>query len=83
MLNNSGESGNSSLVTGFSGNAFNFSPLRIMLAVGWSHVDFYYIEVCSFSVPEELWTGIHNIVQQVANKIIPKKKEKQENKMLI
>ena len=40
MLNISGESGNPSLVTDFSGNAFNFSPLKIMLAVGLSHVDF-------------------------------------------
>ena len=25
-------------------------------------------------VPEELWTEVHNIVQEEANKIIPKKK---------
>ena len=40
MLNISGESGNPSLVTDFSGNAFNFSPLKIMLAVGLSHIAF-------------------------------------------
>ena len=34
MLNSSGESGHPCLVTDFRGNAFNFSPLRIMFAVG-------------------------------------------------
>ena len=32
MLNTSGESGHSCLVPDFRGNAFNFSPLRIMVA---------------------------------------------------
>ena len=36
MLKNSGESGHSLLVPDFRGNAFNFSPLRIMSAVGFS-----------------------------------------------
>ena len=34
MLNSSGESGYPCLVSCFRGNAFNFSPLRVMLAVG-------------------------------------------------
>ena len=34
MLNSSGESGYPCLVPDFKGNAFNFSPLRIMFAVG-------------------------------------------------
>ena len=34
MLNNSGESGHPCLVPDFRGNAFNFSPLRIMCPVG-------------------------------------------------
>ena len=34
MLNSSGESGHPCLVPDFRGNAFNFSPLRIMFAVG-------------------------------------------------
>ena len=34
MLNCSGESGHPYLVPDFRGNAFNFSPLRIMFAVG-------------------------------------------------
>ena len=34
MLNSSGESGHPCLVPDFKGNAFNFSPLRIMFAVG-------------------------------------------------
>ena len=33
MLNNSGESGQPCLVPDHSGNGFNFSPLRMMLAV--------------------------------------------------
>ena len=36
MLKNSGESGHPCLVPDFSGNAFNFSPLRIMSGVGLS-----------------------------------------------
>ena len=34
MLGNSGESGHPCLVPDFRGNSFNFSPLRIMFAVG-------------------------------------------------
>ena len=34
MLNRSGESGHPCLVPDFRGNAFNFSPLRVILAVG-------------------------------------------------
>ena len=37
MLNSSGESGHLCLVPDFRGNAFNFSPLRIMFAVGLSY----------------------------------------------
>ena len=36
MLNSSGESGHPCLIPDFRGNAFNFSPLRIMFAVGLS-----------------------------------------------
>ena len=36
MLNSSGESGHPCLVPDFRENAFNFSPLRIMFAVGLS-----------------------------------------------
>ena len=38
MLNNSGKSGHPCLVPDFRGNAFNFSPLRIMFAVGLSYI---------------------------------------------
>ena len=34
MLNSSDECGHPSLVPDFKGNAFNFSPLRILFAVG-------------------------------------------------
>ena len=40
MLNSSGESGHPCLVPDFRGNAFNFSPLRIMFALGWSYIAF-------------------------------------------
>ena len=38
MLNSIGESGHPCLAPNFSGNAFNFLPLRIMFAVGLSHM---------------------------------------------
>ena len=40
LLNSSGESGHPCLVPDFMGNAFNFSPLRIMFAVGLSYMAF-------------------------------------------
>ena len=40
MLNNSGESGHPFLVPDLRGNAFSFSPLRIMFAVGLSYMAF-------------------------------------------
>ena len=40
MLNSSGESGHLCLVPDFRGNAFNFLPLRIMFALGLSHMAF-------------------------------------------
>ena len=38
MLNSSGESGHPCLVPDFMGNAFNFSPLRIIFAVSLSYI---------------------------------------------
>ena len=40
MLNSSGESGHPCLVPDFRGNAFNFSTLRLMFAVGLSYMAF-------------------------------------------
>ena len=40
MLSNSGESGHPYVVPDLRGNTFNFSPLRIIFAVGLSHVAF-------------------------------------------
>ena len=40
VLNGSGESGHPCVVPDFRGNAFNFSPLRIMFAVGLSYMAF-------------------------------------------
>ena len=48
MLTSSGESGHPCLVADFRGNAFNFSPLRIMFAVGLSYIAFIMLRVCSF-----------------------------------
>ena len=39
-LNNNGESGHPCLVPDLRGNAFRFSPLRIIFAVGLSYVAF-------------------------------------------
>ena len=48
MLNSSGESGHPCLVPDFRGDAFNFSPLRIMFAAGLSYIACIIFEVCSF-----------------------------------
>ena len=40
MLNNSGESGHPCLVPDLRGNAFSFSLLRIMFAIGLSYMAF-------------------------------------------
>ena len=40
MLNSNGESGHPCLDPDFRGNTFNFSPLRIMFAVGLSYIAF-------------------------------------------
>ena len=40
MLNHSGESGHPCLLPDFRGNAFSFSPLRIMFAVGLPYLAF-------------------------------------------
>ena len=53
MLNSSGESGHPCLVPDFKGNAFNFSPLRIMLAVGLSYIAFIMLRY----VPSVLLSG--------------------------
>ena len=49
MLNSSGDSGHPCLVPDFKGNAFNFSPLRIMFAEGLSYIAytmFRYVPSC-------------------------------------
>ena len=40
MLNNSGESGHPCLLPDLTRNAFSFSPLRMMFAVGLSYMAF-------------------------------------------
>ena len=51
MLNSSGESGFPCLVPDFRGNAFNFSPLRIMFAVCLSYIAFIMLRYVP-SIPE-------------------------------
>ena len=46
VLNRSGESRYPYLLADFSGKAFSFSVLNIILAVGLSH-NFDYVEICS------------------------------------
>ena len=53
MLNSRGESGHPCLVPVFRGNAFNFSTLRIMFAVGLSYIAFIMLR----SVPLFLLSG--------------------------
>ena len=48
MLNSSGESGHRCLVPDFRGNAFKFSPLRIMFAVGLSYIAFIMLRYVPF-----------------------------------
>ena len=50
MLNSSGESGHACLVLDFRGNAFHFSLLRIMFAVGLSYMAFIMLKYAP-SVP--------------------------------
>ena len=49
MLNGSGESGHPCFIPDFRGHAFNFSPLRIMLAVGLSYMAFIMLRYSSLS----------------------------------
>ena len=58
MLNSSGESGHPCLVPDFRGNAFNFSPSRIMFAVGLSYIAFIMLRYVS-SIPA-LWRVFHH-----------------------
>ena len=50
MLNSSGERGHPCLVPDFRGNAFDFSPLKIMFAVDLSYMAFIILRYVS-SVP--------------------------------
>ena len=47
MLNSSSESGHPCLVPDLRGNAFNFSPLRLMFAVGLSYMAFIMLRYVS------------------------------------
>ena len=55
MLNSRGENGHPCLVPDFRGNAFNFSPLRIMFAVGLSYM--YFIMLRYVPSMPAFWRG--------------------------
>ena len=57
LLNKSGESGHPCLVPWIKGNAFSFSPLRIILAVTLSYMAFIMLSQLP-SVPT-LWSFYH------------------------
>ena len=48
VLNSNGESGHRFVVPDFRGNAFNFSPLRIMFAVDLSYIAFIMLRYVPF-----------------------------------
>ena len=54
MLKSSGESGLPCLLPDFRGNAFSFSPVRIMFAVGLSYMAFVMLRYVP-SVPAFWW----------------------------
>jgi len=56
MLNSSGESGHPCLVPDFRGNAFSFSPLRIMFALGLSYIAFIMLRYVP-SIPAVIYVG--------------------------
>ena len=59
MLNSNGESGHPCLVPDFKGNAFNFSPLRIMFAVGLSYIaKFNSDQQCLWDIPGAYRPGL-------------------------
>ena len=52
MLNNSGEIGHACLILDLTGNAFSFSPLKMMLAMGFSFIQFVlYQSIFSLCLP--------------------------------
>ena len=59
MLDSSGESGHPCLVPDFRGNAFNFSPLRIMFAVSLSYIAFIMLRYVLY-IPAFWWVFIIN-----------------------
>ena len=58
MLNSGGESGYPCLLPDFRGNAFNFSPLSIMFAVGLSYIDFIMLRDWNAKVGSQETPGV-------------------------
>ena len=73
MLNSCGESGHPCLVPDFRGNAFNFSPLRIMFAVGLSYIAFIMLRCVPSDYCDVEWFALetnrdHSVVFEIASK---------------
>ena len=51
MLNKSDNSGHPCTGPDFRGNAFNFSPLSMMLTVDFSYKPLLYVIICSLYIP--------------------------------
>ena len=60
MLNNSGEIGHLCLVPDLRGNAFSFSPLRIMFAVDLSYMTFTMLRSYMISLQQTLFSMLKN-----------------------
>ena len=59
MLNRTGKNGNPCLVPEFSGKTFSFSPLSMMLAIGFSYMVFILLRYIS-SMPSLLMLAMKN-----------------------
>ena len=70
MLNSSGESGHPCLVPDFRGNALNFSPLRIMFAVGLSYITIINIYTPNIGAPQYVRQMLISMKGEINNNTI-------------
>ena len=80
MLDNSGENGHPCLVPDLRGNAFSFSPLRIVFAVGFSYMAFTMLrQVGVVDTFYQVYISLHFFVVWEANAVFCKKRRKVRN----